>query len=324
MSDHCEYSLGHEEVNIVCHAFVTHSNWAKVLQQRRCEVLILVSLLFSNASPITTAATTTTSPLNETVTLSEGSTGTLTLSIHGLNFEELQLKSDPSVTIRFQSCDLAFFLSNGGFIRQGFKAANQLERFEIEMSYRTDSSLTVSVIIHNVSDIDEGEYKISVVLSSDEGNPDASYGITATKYVHVESPTPQPSCYLTASEVGSYPLEVRCRAETSSRNVTISCFQNNNMLPKSECENNVESVFLMNCSGGVYCCSHELHDIVDKGSCHDFTWVPITDEGDCQTYLNKECGNERNVAAKTHFSVNTHLTYTCFFFAVLTLKLIIL
>ena len=270
---------------------------------------------------MTTPANVTSTPLSESVTLYEGSTGTLTLSIQGLNFEKLNLKSGHSLTIQFQSSEQAIYTLNEGFIPENFKAPSQVERFEIEMSYKTDSSLTVNVIIHNVSAVDEGEYEIYLFIHADEDYP-AGRIFSATKYVQVQSLTPQASCYITAGEVASYSLEVHCRAETSGRNVTISCFQNNNMLPMNdmfECENDVESVFLMNGSGGVYCCSHELHDTVDQESCHDFTWVPVSNEGKCQTYLNKECGNERNAAAKMHFSCNTHMTYICFFSVVLIL-----
>ena len=158
-------------------------------------------------------------------------------------------------------------------------------------------------------------------------NPDEDYHdgrfISATKYVQMQSLTHQPSCYITAGEVASYSLEVHCRAETSSRNATISCFQNNNVLPMFECENDVKGVFLVNCSGGVYCCSHELYVVIDQGSCHDFIWVPVTDEGNCQSYFNKEYGDERNAAAKMHFSCITYLTYICFISAVLILKTIL-
>ena len=285
----------------------------------------MVPLLISAASPMTTPDPSTSTPLSEStpliesVTLSEGSTGTLTLSIQGLNFIKLRLTSDPSVTIRFQSSQHAFFVLDHGFYPHGFKAPNQLERFKIEMSYKTDSSLTVSVIIHNVSAVDAGEYKFYVYI-----NPDGRY-ISATKIVHVQSQTSQSSCYVTASAVSSYLLEVHCRAETGRRNAAISCFQNNNTLPINdvfEGENVVESAFLINCTGHVCCSFHELHEIVDQESCQDFTWVPTT-EVNCQTNRNEVCGHEKNTAAKSHFSNKTNLIFFCILFVVFTLKNVI-
>ena len=212
------------------------------------------------------------SEIRETVVLQEGSCETL--SFHLQWSSDLQIEFVPFYyTIRFESKSQPFW-DIASFDEDGLKDKSQLQRFEIKESNTTAASLSVDLIIYNVSLIDKDIYILTVV-TYDPGPKDFLY-IHSFKDVHVYSPPSKARCFVALSDWVDRLYEIHCHATSGNGNASLACFQDTyGLTSKSDISTDgtdMRGIFWMNSFSPLSCCSYDMQSVLKRESCNHFKW----------------------------------------------------
>ena len=231
--------------------------------------VLLITALSVFLMPVNCSTTVDNCENSEHEQLWVGETSTIQYSVEFPN----DGKSIPSYSIRYSSKPLPI-VTDGIFDRNGLKRSDQSARFSISSSTRTSTQnkvLSVNLTISSICEEDEGKYIFIFTLYTLTSVPPQEY---VCKDIAVKPRRAKAICYISSEHSGTV-RQLHCHANSGDIQTALSCFQDNQELPRSdEMPQNTKVIFWMNPYAPVHCCSHDVTEKPAQRECTDYHWAP--------------------------------------------------